>query len=66
MAELKPCPCCRGKAKLFAGQESWGAYYAFVKCLACGLQTREIRTATPDSCIKMVTIGWNWRAGEDG
>lgn len=69
MAELKPCPCCNAQAELQHGQESWGTYYAFVKCPACGLQTREIRTGIAgmlDDCIKLVTISWNRRVGEDG
>lgn len=69
MAELKPCPCCGGKAKLFADRESWGTYYALVRCPVCGLQTREVRTGIAsmlDDYIKLVTISWNRRAGEDG
>ena len=62
VAELKPCPCCNGKAVLKHGQESWGQYYAFVKCEDCGLRTRDARTCTLDDCKKIVVISWNRRA----
>jgi len=50
--ELKPCPCCGGKAKL-AKVDMPGFEY-MVYCVACHLQT-------DDSTPQTVTKVWNTR-----
>ena len=58
MIELKPCPCCGGKAKL------WINGGVYVKCTMCLM-----RTATKEDCLSLnqrpaierVVEAWNRR-----
>ena len=50
---LRECPCCRGKAAVEGKSPYW------VKCKACGLETRAV--ARKIWAIEL----WNRRAGDD-
>lgn len=58
MIELKPCPCCRGKAKL------WINGGVYVKCTTCLMRTEtkeDCMSLTQIPAIERVIDAWNRR-----
>lgn len=69
MEELKPCPFCGGKAKLYSGwdngKELRKSYWAIVKCTQCGIVGKNCHNKGPIEDIELLTIeSWNRRAYE--
>lgn len=65
MTELKPCPFCGGKAKIFAFSDGG----ICVKCLYCWCQTHtwsdySISEAEKESAFERAVDSWNRRKGE--
>lgn len=65
MIELKPCPFCGGKARLFVGD---GVRVICSKCYA-GTMIQRDSVESESNSVKTVVEAWNRRAkngGEDG
>ena len=60
--ELKPCPFCGGKAKLYSQKVAGGYDYSYVFCESCKIGTKKYEVS-PEYCANdKATEAWNRRA----
>lgn len=59
MAELKACPFCGGKARLY--KSVLFSAHAMVKCTQCHAQTAEYSQMDMENAIWFATNAWNRR-----
>ena len=59
--ELKPCPFCGGKAKLYNQKVIGGYDYSYVICDSCGIRTLKYEVSTEYCAKDKATEDWNRR-----
>lgn len=61
--ELKPCPCCGGKAKIYKSALLFNCE-AKVMCPTCRLQTATYKEPSMENAIWFAVNSWNRRVME--
>ena len=60
--KLKACPCCGSKAEVNWGRPDLRECIAYVKCLDCGLHTRNCYGKTDRKAADDAVAAWNTRS----